>query len=232
MPGKAGDPGVTAKDNRRFINAVLWVARTGAPREDLPERFGRPNSVWRRFDRWATKGAWARVFRELQDPDLEWLLLDSTVLRAHQHAAGRRGGQQDEVLGRSRGGFSTKLHVAVEGLGNPAELHLSAGQEADVTHAPALLADHRPGAVIADKGYDSAGLVDLIEARGATAVIPTQKTRAVQRVIDPVRYRERNLAERFLSRAEHYRRVATRYDKKARNCLALVQVAAVMVLLR
>jgi putative transposase len=92
LPGKPGDPGVTA-DNRRFVNAVLWIARTGAPWADLPERFGKPNSVWRRFDRWARKGIWARVFDELKDPDLEWLILDSTVIRAHQHAAGKKGGR-------------------------------------------------------------------------------------------------------------------------------------------
>lgn len=92
LPGKQGDPGVTAKDNRLFVNAVLWIAKTGAPWRDLPERFGNWNSVWRRFDRWARKGVWERVFRELQDPDLEWLLLDSTVIRAHQHAAGAKKG--------------------------------------------------------------------------------------------------------------------------------------------
>jgi transposase len=88
LPGRAGDPGVTAKDNRLFINAVLWIGKTGAPWRDLPERFGKWNTVWKRFDRWCAKGVWFRVFGELKDPDLEWLILDSTVIRAHQHAAG------------------------------------------------------------------------------------------------------------------------------------------------
>jgi transposase len=88
LPGQAGDPGVTAQDNRLFVNAVLWIAKTGAPWRDLPERFGRWGSVWKRFDRWAKKGVWKRVFAEFQDPDLEWVILDSTVIRAHQHAAG------------------------------------------------------------------------------------------------------------------------------------------------
>lgn len=88
LPGQPGDPGVTAKDNRRFVDAVLWIAKTGAQWRDLPERFGHWNSVWHRFDRWARKGVWQRVFEALQDPDLEWLILDSTVVRAHQHAAG------------------------------------------------------------------------------------------------------------------------------------------------
>ena len=92
LPGRAGDPGVTAKDNRLFINAVLWIAKTGVPWRDLPERFGNWNSVWRRFDRWAAKGVWERVYRALQDADVKWLLLDSTVIRAHQHAAGAKKG--------------------------------------------------------------------------------------------------------------------------------------------
>jgi transposase len=94
LPGQPGDPGVTAKDNRLFINAVLWIAKTGAPWRDLPERFGKWGSIWKRFDRWAQKGVWERVFEVLQDPDLEWLIIDSTVVRAHQHAAGaeKKGG--------------------------------------------------------------------------------------------------------------------------------------------
>ena len=90
LPGRAGHPGVTAKDNRLFIDAVLWIAKTGAPWRDLPERFGHWNSAWRRFDRWARKGVWLKVFEALQDPDLEWLILDSTVIRAHPHAAGAK----------------------------------------------------------------------------------------------------------------------------------------------
>jgi transposase len=92
LPGQEGDPGVTAKDNRLFVDAVLWIAKTGAQWRDLPERFGLWNTVWKRFDRWARKGVWDRIFRELQDPDLEWLILDSSVIRAHQHAAGAKKG--------------------------------------------------------------------------------------------------------------------------------------------
>jgi transposase len=88
LPGQAGDPGVTAEDNRLFVDAVLWIAKTGAPWRDLPARFGPWGSVWKRSDRWSAKGVWKRVFEALQDPDLEWIILDSTVVRAHQHAAG------------------------------------------------------------------------------------------------------------------------------------------------
>ena len=90
LPGRPGQPGWLGRDNRLFVDAVLWIARTGAPWRDLPDRFGNWNSNWRRFDRWAAKGVWAAVFEALQDPDLEWLILDSTVIRAHPCAAGAK----------------------------------------------------------------------------------------------------------------------------------------------
>ena len=93
LPGRAGTPGVTAKDNRLFVDAILWIAKTGAPWRDLPERFGKWNSVAKRFDRWARRGIWLKVFEALQDPDLEWLILDSTVILAHPHAAGAKKGR-------------------------------------------------------------------------------------------------------------------------------------------
>jgi transposase len=94
------------------------------------------------------------------------------------------------------------------------------------------LAGHAPEAVIADKGYDKKALVERIESRGAEAVIPTQANRSEQRAVDAHLYRERNLAERFWAQAKQFRRVATRYEKKAANFLAFAWVAAVMVMLK
>jgi putative transposase len=89
LPGKPEDPGVTATDHRLFVDAVLGIARTGAPWRDLPERFGNWNSVYQRVHRWAKTGVWTHVLEALGgDADLEWLLIDSTIVRAHQHAAG------------------------------------------------------------------------------------------------------------------------------------------------
>jgi len=88
LPGCKGDPGAHGKDNRRFVNAVVWIARTGAPWRDLPRRFGEWNSVYQRFNRWSKSGVWTRVFQAVKLPDWEALLLDSTIIRAHQHAAG------------------------------------------------------------------------------------------------------------------------------------------------
>jgi len=90
LPGQSGQHGKVAKNNRLFLDAVLWIAKTGAPWRDLPEYFGNWNSVWRRFDRWAKKGVWRGAFGVLQDPDLEWVILDSTAIRAHPHAAGAK----------------------------------------------------------------------------------------------------------------------------------------------
>lgn len=92
LPGKAPDPGRTAKSNRLFLDAVLWIDRTGGAWRDLPEHFGNWNLAYRRFRRWTQKGVWERVFAALQDADLEWVMLDSTLVRAHQHAAGQKNG--------------------------------------------------------------------------------------------------------------------------------------------
>ena len=89
LPGKVGDRGRSAEDTRRFVEAVLWIARTGSPWRDLPEEFGLWNTVFRRFARWSDAGVWARVFAALaQDADFEEVFLDTTIVRAHQHAAG------------------------------------------------------------------------------------------------------------------------------------------------
>lgn len=120
----------------------------------------------------------------------------------------------------------------MNGLGLPVKLVLTPGQAADVTQAEALIEGAPFEVVIADKGYDSQAVVDAIEAQGGEAVIPTQKNRKVQRDIDRERYKDRNLAERFWARVKQYRRVATRYEKTARNFLALVHVASIMILLR
>ena len=93
IPGKKGDKGRHGEDNRLFVDAVLWILRTGAPWRDLPPAFGLWNSVFVRFNRWSRKGVWQQLFTVLaDDPDFEHVMIDATIIRAHQHAAGAKGG--------------------------------------------------------------------------------------------------------------------------------------------
>ncbi len=100
LPGKVGDPGRTAAHNRLFVNAVLWVLRSGARWSDLPERYGKYKTVHKRFMRWAEKGVWDRLFAVLtRDRDNEYLMIDSTIVRAHQQAATGKGGPKTRLWG-------------------------------------------------------------------------------------------------------------------------------------
>jgi transposase len=130
------------------------------------------------------------------------------------------------------GGFSTKIHILVDALGNPVEFVLTGGQEADVTQAEPLMLGHQADAVIADKAYDSDAVVDAAKRQGAEAVIPSKKNRKVPRDYDEHLYKERKKVEWFINLLKQYRRVATRYEKTARNFLGFVHVASIMILLR
>ena len=100
VPGKVSDPGRTGDDNRRFVNGVLWVLRSGAHWHDLPPRYGKYKSVHKRFTRWARAGVWERVFDSLTaDPDNDYLMLDSSLVRAHQQAATGKGGTGTRLWG-------------------------------------------------------------------------------------------------------------------------------------
>lgn len=93
LPGKVGDPGRSGADNRQFLEAILWIARTGSPWRDLPEAYGHWNSVFQRFRRWATKNVFDRIFERLSgDPDFEYAMIDGTIVRVHQHGTGAKGG--------------------------------------------------------------------------------------------------------------------------------------------
>ena len=93
LPGKKGDPGRAGDDNRRFVEGVLWIVRTGAPWRDLPDCFGKWFSVWKRFRRWALRGVFEKLFKALSDePDFEYALIDGTIVKVHRHATGAKGG--------------------------------------------------------------------------------------------------------------------------------------------
>jgi transposase len=98
LPGKRSDCGVTAKDNRLFLEAVLWIARTGAPWRDLPSLYGHWHRVYVRYNRWSDKGVWKRIFETLaDDPDLEYLMVDGSIVRVHQHGAAQKKRNQNKL---------------------------------------------------------------------------------------------------------------------------------------
>lgn len=144
----------------------------------------------------------------------------------------KKGGP-DHAIGLSRGGLSTKLHAIVDEHGLPIRLALSQGQASDKGVGAELIASlTRARHVVADRGYDARALVEGIEAIGATAHIPTQRDRKVQRSVSRHIYRQRNLVERFFCKLKHLRRCATRFDKLARNFLAAVALASIRIWIR
>jgi transposase len=132
-------------------------------------------------------------------------------------------------MGLSRGGLSTKIHVAVDALGNPVRLLLTAGQTSEFTQAEALIAGFAPGYVLADKGYDSDQFVSAITASQGIPVIPSKKNRKTPRALDKTLYKERNLVERLFQKLKHFRRVATRYERLARNYLAMLCLVSTVI---
>ena len=135
----------------------------------------------------------------------------------------------DQALGRSRGGLGTKVHIACEGLGLPVRFLLTGGEVHDVTQALALIEGIPAEQVIADKGYDSEAVVEMIEEQGGTAIIPSKCNRKNPRPHDRTTYQERNRIERLINRLKQCRRIATRYDKTSRNFLAFLYLAGTML---
>ena len=225
--------GSSGRDNRGFVEAVLWLVRTGVPWRDLPEEFGSWNSVFRRFSRWSRKGVWWRIFAAMSDdPDFEYLIVDSTIVRATSTPPGRKGGSEDQALGRSRGGLSTKIHMAVRGLGCPVRFAWTAGQKGNAPQAEALLAELPAEVVMADTADESDAIRAAIAEKGALAVIPDNPSRTRKHPVDEHLYAMRSLIECCFSKLKQFRRVATRYEKTARNFLAIVTIAAIVLWIR
>ena len=221
---------------RSFLVAVLWVLRGGMPWRMLPETLGRWNSIFKRFSRWCGYGVWEAVHSGcVHRPDLQAVFIDSTVNRAHSCAAGAAGSNaEDEALGRSRGGFSTKVHAITDALGNPLDFVLTGGQASDIGQAEKLLALAPAGtkAFVGDKGYDADSLVLAIQEREMTPVIPPRGNRTEARTCDWFVYKERHLIECFFNKIKHYRRIFSRYEKRARNYMGFLRFVAALIWLR
>ena len=226
--GPKGEP-------RRFLEAVIWILRSGAPWRDLSERFGRWESIYRRFRRWAVAGRWEDLRRSLAiSARAALLLIDSTIVKAHPHAAGasrKSGGQAAQALGRSRGGFSTKLHAVVTAKGALVRYCLTGGEVNDITQAQALVRSGEGTKLIGDRGYDGDDFIAHVRARGMRAVIPSRRHRRIQRRLDHRAYAQRNVIERWFGRLKVFRRVATRYEKTTHSYLGFVAMAATLIAL-
>ncbi|WP_240314197.1 IS5 family transposase [Acidiphilium sp. JA12-A1] len=234
-PGAAG--GRPAADHRRVLDAIFWIARTGAPWRDLPTELGRWNSVHRQFRRWTVSGIWDVMLEALVDsggPADALQMIDSTIVRAHHCAAGFKKGTQSQALGRSRGGLSTRIHLRANAEGLPIGIILSPGEAHDST-AYADLMDERdsdPGILLADRGYDSDAIRQDARDRGTIPEIPTKRNRRIQHSVDRPLYALRNRIERCFNKLKNSRRIATRYDQTASSFLGFTLLASIRLWFR
>ncbi|WP_371685887.1 IS5 family transposase [Micromonospora sp. MW-13] len=254
MPSSAR--GGQGRDHRQVIDGILWQLRTGAPWRDVPKRYGPWKTLHERLRRWTADGTWDRILARVQTTQadagrIEWVFsIDSTVVRAHQHAAGARhpaGGSAawvedlalpGEALGRSRGGLSTKIHLATDARGLPMVVLLTPGQAGDNPQLLILLDQvrvnafgpgrprKRPDCVLADRAYSSPSTRHALRARGIRFVSPEKKDHAAHRrrrgsrggrppAFDAEVYKGRNVVERCFNRLKQFRGLATRYAKRA-----------------
>ncbi|MFJ9417787.1 IS5 family transposase [Streptomyces sp. NPDC101227] len=252
------------REHRQVIDGILWKVRRGAPWRDLPERYGPWKTCHERLRRWTADGTWDRILTQVQVHDdavgaIEWAVsVDSSIVRAHQHAAGarERGAaargrlrRSGEALGRSRGGLSTKVHLAVDGRGRPLSILLTPGQAGDNPQLVPLLAAIRvprlgpgrprslPDRVIADKAYSHPSTRAELRRRRIAATIPERADQKTRRRGRPPRfdrdlYHDRNVVERCYNRLKQWRGLATRYAKRAAIYRAEVVIAAIMIWLR
>jgi transposase len=231
LPDKAR--GVPRVDDRRVLNGIFWMLRSGAPWRDLPSSFGPYTTCYNRFVRWRRAGVWSRIMHALaaaHDPAVQ--MIDTSIVRVHQHGACiSRNTRQS--MGRSRGGMTSKIHAVVDSSGLPVRLALTAGEAHDNRLVTKLLSRLKSGSLLlADRGYDADWIRAFVGRHGGWANIPPRRNRKNALCFSPYLYRARNVVERFFNKIKQCRRVATRYDKLAANYLAFIQLASIRLWLR
>lgn len=216
---------------RNTVEGMLFRMRTGIQWRDLPSEFGHWSSIFSRFNTWSKKGILKSLFEALSAVnDPEWIFIDGSIVKIHRAGMGAAS-KDDEATGKSVGGNSTKIHLAVDSNGFPIYFELSAGQVHDVVHAENLVI-YSPAAqvITADKGYDSQSLRNLIKSKGCSANIP-RKVNSKQNNdhMDWCLYKYRHLVENAFQKIKDYRGIATRYDKLARNYASTLALAFIMI---
>ena len=226
-----------------MINGILWILADGGRWRNLPDPFGPWQTVYDRFRRWSRNGLWDRILLHLQakkinrgEIDFSLFCIDGTVVRAHQSAAGARKAcdpeePEDHALGRSQGGFGTKVHLVCDGQGTPLAVAISPGQQHETQQAVAVLEEalawpEQPAKVAGDKGYSASWLRDWLRQHNIKPGI-AHKANETQRPkrFDKKTYRRRNVIERCVSSLKWFRRVATRYEKLANHYLSMLKIA-------
>ncbi|MCP4988628.1 MAG: IS5 family transposase [Colwellia sp.] len=218
-------------EHRLTIEGILYRLRVGCPWRDLPEYFGLWNTIYRRFLLWSRKGILLRLFKSLStDSDTEWEFIDGSYVKAHQHGTGAAS-EQPQAIGLSRGGNTSKIHLAVDSYGLPIEFIITGGEVHDSKAANELI-DLLPQAdfIIADKGYDSEAIRDKVREHRSIPVIPRKKNSKTGNAdIDWYLYKYRHLVENAFARLKHFRAIATRYDKLKIHFESMLAIACAMI---
>ncbi len=169
---------------------------------------------------------WEALLKQLvTEPDYEWLMIDASDVKAHPHAAGAKGGNQN--MGVTKGGLNSKIHLAVDAHGMPLRMLVTSGTVADCSQAATLIEGLDAQYLLADKGYDSDALVTKVETSGMKAVIPPRRNRKQPRNYDKALYRHRHLVGNAFLHLKHWQGIATRYAKNTASFLAAVQIRCI-----
>ena len=201
---------------RQAVEGILYRMRVGCPWRDLPSYFGRPNTLYKTYQRWFRSNKLiALFFLLIKDSDHEWVFIDGTHIKAHQHSSG--GNENIQSISKSMAGCATKTHLAVDAHGNPLTFILSDGTTHDLKIAPDLIDNidlRETVTVCADKGYDSDALQAHIEQAGCLNNIPRKRnTNSSNNHMDWGLYKVRHLVENAFAKLKNYRAVATIFDK-------------------